>query len=65
MLDNRGIMLDTAPDIKPAKKKRRGNPDRYRDYMRNFMREYRAKMKSKVDPKKVNLGSSLDRGYEE
>ena len=45
MLDNQHIMLDTPPDI--PKKKRRGNPDRYREYMRNFMREYRAKRKIK------------------
>ena len=30
------------------KKKRRGNPDRYREYMRLFMRQWRARQKVKI-----------------
>lgn len=39
-------MLDTPKE----KKKRRGNPDRYREYMAAYMREWRARRK--VKPKK-------------
>ena len=37
----------------PPKKKRRGNPDKYREYMREYMREYRARAKvvtSTIEP---------------
>lgn len=30
------------------KKKRRGNPDKYRDYMRRYMTEWRARQKIKT-----------------
>ena len=42
-------MLDAKP-----KQKRRGNPDKYRDYMKNYMAEWRARQK--IKPKEVPDG---------
>ena len=48
-------MLDAKP-----KSKRRGNPDKYRDYMRHFMQQWRAKQK--IKPKvPVALNTLLER----
>ena len=43
-------MLDTAK--KKSSAKRRGNADKYRDYMRLYMREWRARQKVKVPEEK-------------
>lgn len=40
-------MLD-AP-VNTPKKKRRGNPQKYNAYMREYMREYRARRKKRPD----------------
>jgi hypothetical protein len=46
-------MLDAPKPAVPAKKKRRGNPDKYRDYMKNYMQAWRARQRVKVPAKEV------------